>query len=121
MRPIAYKSTTVKHNASIKSDHSENPKAERIEWPYNLHMSPAPVHHMEAIFSIVRKIYEREKDDPLDDLDVNMAIWGIFLNTTLQEAVHLRQDYEVNLRFVKNHFCNSVGQLFNEAGKLYTR
>ena len=66
------------------------------EWPHNLHMSPATVHHMEAVFSIVRKIYEREPDDPMDDLDVNMAIWGIFLNTTLQAAVHLGQDCEAN-------------------------
>ena len=72
-------------------------------------MSPATVHHMEAVFSIVRKIYEREPDDPMDDLNVNMAIWGILLNTTLQAAVHLGQDYEANLRFVMNHFWNSVG------------
>ena len=64
------------------------------------------------------KIYEREPDDPMAHSDVNMAIWCMFLNTTLQAAVHLGQDYEANLRFVKNHFWNSVGQLFNETGKL---
>ena len=41
-----------------------------------------------------------------------------FLNTTLQAAVHLGQDYEVNLRFVKNHLWTSVEQLFKETGKL---
>ena len=41
---------------------------------------------------------------------------GIFLNTTLQAAVNLGGDYEVNLRFVKNHLWNSVEQLFNETG-----
>ena len=60
----------------------------------------------------------REPADPKDDLDVNAAIWGIFLNTTLQAAVHLGQDYEVNWRFVKNHLWNSVEQLFNETGRL---
>ena len=50
--------------------------------------------------------------------DVNMAIWSTLLNTTQQAAVHLGQDYEVNLRFVKNHLWNSVGQLFNETGRL---
>ena len=34
---------------------------------------------------------------------MNAAIWNIFLNTTLQAPVHLGQDYEVNLQFVKNH------------------
>ena len=54
----------------------------------------------------------------MGDLDVKSAVWGMFLNTTLQEAVHLGQDYEVNLRFVKNHLWNSVEQLFNETGRL---
>ena len=49
---------------------------------------------------------------------MNAAIWGIVLNTTLQAAVHLEQDYEVNLRFVKDHLWNSVEQLFNETGRL---
>ena len=88
------------------------------EWPHNLHVSPATAHHTEAVFSIVKEIYGREHDDPMDALDVNMAIWGIFLNTTLQAAVHLGQDHEANLRFVKNHFWKSVGLLFHETGKL---
>ena len=81
-------------------------------------MSPATIHHSEAVFSIMRRICGREHDDPMDDLDVNMAIWGIFLNATLRAAVHLGQDYEANLRYVKNHLWNSVGQFFNETGKL---
>ena len=78
-------------------------------------MSPATVHLMEAVFSIVRKFYERAPDDPIDDLHVNMAFWCILLNTTLQAAVSLGQ---ANLRCVKNHLWNSVGQLFNETGTL---
>ena len=64
--------------------------------------------HSETVFSIVIKIYKREPADPMEDLDVNAAIWGIFLNTTLQAPVHLGQDYEVNLRFVKNHLWKSL-------------
>ena len=56
--------------------------------------------------------------DRQEDLRVNMAIWGIFLNTTLRAAVHLGQDYEANLRYAKNHLWNCVGQLFNENEKL---
>ena len=97
--------------------HPVNPKAERKEWSYNLHVSPATVHHAEAVFPTVRRICGRGPDDPVGDLDVNMAFWGIFLNTTLQAAVHLGQDCEANLRYVKNHLWNS-GQLFNETGKL---
>ena len=54
----------------------------------------------------------------MDDLDVNMAIGGIFLNTTLRAAVHLGQDCEASLRYVKNQLWSSVKQLFNETGKL---
>ena len=49
----------------------------------------------------------------MDDLDVNVAIWGIFLNATLRAAVHLGQDHEAK----KKNLWNSVGQLFNETGK----
>ena len=42
----------------------------------------------------------------------------IFLNATLRAAVHLEQDYEANLRYVKKNLWNSVGQLFNEKDKL---
>ena len=94
------------------------PEAERIEWSHKLHVSPATVHHTDAVFSIVRKIYEREPADPVEDLDVNAAIWSIFLNTTPQAAVHLGQDYLANLRFVKNHLWNSLERLLNENGKL---
>ena len=54
----------------------------------------------------------------MDDLDVNMATRGILLNTILQAAVHFGQDYEANLRFVKNRLWNSVGHLFDETGIL---
>ena len=60
----------------------------------------------------------REHDDPMDDLDVNMAICGIFLNATLRAADYLGQDHEANLRYVKNNLWNSVGLLFHETGKL---
>ena len=49
---------------------------------------------------------------------MNAAIWGIFLNTTLQAAVHLGQDYAENLRFVNIHLGKSMKQLFKETEKL---
>ena len=117
-KPVAFQTDTGKPCASSKSDCQGGPKAEKIQWPHNPHVSPATLHHTEAVFSIVREIYGREHDDPVDDLDVNMTIWGIFLNATLRAAVHLGQDYEANLRYVKNNLWNSVGLLFRETGKL---
>ena len=69
-RPIACKNATEKPCAPSKSENSGNPKAERKRWPHNLHMSPAIVPHTDAVFSIVRKIYERAPADPMEDLDV---------------------------------------------------
>ena len=63
-------------------------------------------------------LHGREHDDPMDDLDVNTAIFGIFLNATLRAAVRLGQDNEANLRYAKNNLWNSVGQFFRETGKL---
>ena len=38
----------------------------------------------------------------MKDLDVNLAIWRKFMNTTLRAVVHLGKDYDANLRCVKN-------------------
>ena len=43
---------------------------------------------------------------------MNAAPWSVFLNSTLQAAVHLGQDYHMDLRFVKSHLWNTVAQLF---------
>ena len=64
-KPVAHRTASGKLGESSNSENSGNPKAERKEWPHNLHMSPATVPHTDALFSIVRKIYEREPADPL--------------------------------------------------------
>ena len=53
----------------------------------------------------------------MEDLNVSAAIWRMFMNTTLQVAVHLGQDFDQNLRFVKNHFWSSLKKLFKETEK----
>ena len=82
---------------------SENPKAGCRKWPNNFHMSPAVVSHMEKVHSIVRKISGRSPTDDMDDLDVNTAVWGIFMNVTLQAAVHLGQS-----RHMENFFLPRI-------------
>ena len=57
---------------------------------------------MEKVYLIVRQIYGRNPTNDLNDLDVNIAIWNIFLNVTPQAAAHLGQDCMENLRFTKN-------------------
>ena len=114
-KPVACRTVRLKPGASSKTENSGNPKAERKEWPHNLHISPATVPRTDAVFSIVRKNFEREPADPMEDLDVNAAVWGIFPNTTLQAAVHLGQDHEASLRYVKTNLWNSVEQLHDSS------
>ena len=44
---------------------------------------------------MIRKFYGRP-GDLVKDLDVNLAIWEVFMNTTLRAAVHLGKDYDMN-------------------------
>ena len=60
---------------------------------------------------MVRKIDGRQPGDPMKDLNVNVAIWGMFMNTTLRAAVHLGKDHDVNLRFTKNYLLETTGQI----------
>ena len=117
-KPIAFGTAAGKPYASSKSGCQGGPTAERTEWSHNLHVSPATIHHTEAVFSSGPVTYGREHDDPMDDLGVNLAVGIMFLKTTLQAALHLQQDYDANLRYVKKNLWNSVGLLFHETGKL---
>ena len=73
---------------------------------------------MNKVFSIVRQTCGRNPTDDLKDLDVNTAIWDIFLSVTLQAAVHLGQDYTDNLPSTKNQPLKSVTQLFETTVRL---
>ena len=87
-------------------------------WPHHFHISLEYVPHMEKVFPVVRKIYDRKPTDKLKDLDVNTAIWGVFMSVTLQAAVHLGRDYSMNLRSVKIQSSKSVEHLFRTTEKL---
>ena len=108
-------------------DLEEIPKFQKIQnpqnkksriWPHHFRISPDCVLHMEKVFSIVRKIYDRKPTDHLKDLGVNPAIGDIFMSVTLQAALHLERDYSWNLRSVKTQSSKSVEQLFRTTEKL---
>ena len=60
----------------------------------------------------------KQTGDPMEDLHVNLAIWRMLMNTTLQAAIHLGKDYDTNLHYAMNHICDSLGQLFGEIKRL---
>ena len=81
-------------------------------------ISPNTSHYMEAVFSIVRKINGRQPGDPMKDLSVHWAIWGMLMNTIFRAAVHLGKDYDMNFRSVKNDLWKTTRQLFRETEKV---
>ena len=83
-----------------------------------LAISPNHVPYMKDVYNMVRKVYPRPAGDPMNDLDVNVAIWGIPMNATLKAAIHLGNDHDVNLRNVQNSFWTTTGQLLGDIEKL---
>ena len=96
-RPLAGETTESLSSAFQRSQSNKEATLEHF-----LAISPHTLPKMETVFDIVRKIYGRPSDDHVEDLDVNVAIWGVFMNATPKAAVHFGKDYDTNLRFVKN-------------------
>ena len=76
------------HGLSSSVD-TESQKDTEATWNQYLQISPNTSHFLEAVFSMVREICGRQPGDPVKDLVVNLAIWRMFMNTTLRAAVHL--------------------------------
>ena len=110
MKPLA-------QGASSSVD-QESQKNTEATCDHYLHISPDTSHCMEAVFPMVRKIYGKQPGDPMEDLNVNLAVWGMFMNTTLRAAVPIGKDYDTNMRVVKNYPWKATGQLFRETEKL---
>ena len=93
---------TPLHTEPVLQLTKKNQKNTEATWDHHLHISPDTSHYMEAVFFMVMKIYGKPPVDPVEDLDMNLANWRMFMNTTLRAAVHLGKDCDTNLRFVKN-------------------
>ena len=52
-------------------------------------ISPQTIHYTEAVYDMVRKIYGRPSDDPVEDLDVNVAIWRVRFHRKLKQFFYL--------------------------------
>ena len=92
-------------SSSVDQESQKNTEA---TWDHYLHTSPNSSDYLEAVQDTVRKINGIPSDDLMEDLDVNVAIWGVFMDATLKTAVHLGSDHDVNLRHVRNSFWISL-------------
>ena len=93
------KKATGESHAPSKSDCQESPKAEKTQWSHNLRVSPASVHDVEAVFSIVREVYGRGHDDLVDDFGRACCYLEHFWIPLA--AVRLGPDHDANLHYVK--------------------
>ena len=82
-----------------------------LESPEEYEISADSIPHMERGYSKVRLIMNRKPGDGTDDLDKNSLIWGMFMSSTWNAAVHLgkifwdptmKQMFEVSQRLVKD-------------------
>ena len=87
-------------------------------WPHNLLISNAYIFYLEKVFSNVSQRYRLSAGDTMEHLDVNAALWEIFMSVTLQAAVHHGKDYSENLPSTRNQPMKSLKQLFRVTGKL---
>ena len=75
---------------------------------------------LRRFFSTVRQRFVLSPTDEMKNLDVNTALWSIFMSVTLQAAVHLEKDYTENLRSIKNQPKKSLRQLFQVTERFIT-
>ena len=104
------------HGAS-SSVHQESQKNTEATWDHYLHISPDTSHCVEAVFSMVRKIYGRPHGEPMEDLKVNFGHLENVHEYHFSSSRSSQKEYDTNLRFVKNYLWKTTGQLFSEKQK----
>ena len=109
-KPVAYKKDAVKLAASSIFRKLRESWSWKREMATFFYMSPAVVPHMERVYSIVRKTYDRAS--------TWTRLFGNVYEYHSSSTVHLGQDFEHNLRFIKNHFSSSLKRLFKETERL---
>ena len=82
--PVAQNKAWEKHlaheaNSSVDKENQKNTEA---TWDHYLQISQETSHYMEAVISMGKKIYGKQPGDPMKDLNVNLATWRMFMNTT---------------------------------------
>ena len=72
-----------------------------LESPEEYEISADSIPHMERGYSKVRLMMNRKPGDGMDDLDKNQLMWGMFMSSTWNAAVHLGKIFWENQE--KNH------------------
>ena len=59
----------------LAAENSDINDEDDSKWPHKYRMSRADVPHLEKVYSNLRQQLEREPEDTMEDLDVNVLIW----------------------------------------------
>ena len=105
----------------LAAENSDINDEDSSKWPHNYRMSRANVPHFENVYSKSRQQLKRKPEDKMEDLVVNTLIWRMFMTATQQAAVHLGNDYFVNLHSNENQPQRTVKQLFDVTKRVCQR
>ena len=87
---------------SISSAFLKSQNNKEVTMEHFLAISPHTIPVMEAVYDMVRKIYGRPSGDFVEDLDVNVAIWKVFIEN--QKLSKLCSEAGLNLEEVGQFF-----------------
>ena len=79
---------------STSSDLQESQRESEATWNSRLQPSLHPNQFTNAVCSMVWDIYGKYNEEGMSDLDVHLAIWRMFMYTTLQALISICPEYD---------------------------
>ena len=92
---------------SISSVSQKSQNNKEATWNNCLQLSIHTNQFTIAVFSIVWEIYGKYHDEFMGDLNVHLAIWRMFICTTLQALISIGKEYDENSCESKKKFISS--------------
>ena len=92
---------------SISSVSQKSQNNKEATWNNCLQLSIPTNQFTNAVFSIVWEIYGKYHDESMGDLNVHLAIWRMFICTTLQALISIGKEYDENSCESKKKFISS--------------
>ena len=88
---------------SISSSFQKSQNHKAATWNNCLQLSIPANKFTNAVFSMVWNIYGKYHDESMDDLDVHLAIWRMFVYISLQTSISIGKEYdEISFESKKN-------------------
>ena len=92
---------------SMSSAFPKSQNNEEATWDNCLQLRIPTYQFSNAVFSMVWEIYGKYHDESMGDLNVHLAIWRMFMYTTLQALISFGKEYDENSFESKKIFISS--------------